>query len=121
MKQKGQVSIEALLLAAVIIFMGVSVFGYYIQIKDSTTGMEAAKIEALRQVSQAGQKVTIERIEYKYSPAVGTDIRFCIFYEAEAGFSFDQGKLRNEIASLTAFEAAAIEIQENPVAGSNCE
>ncbi len=121
MKQKGQVSIEALILTAVVILMSISVFGYYIQIKDSTTGMEAAKIEALRQISQAGQKATLERIEYKYDPGPGIGIRFCFFYEAEAGFAFDQSKLKSEIASLTAFNSTGIEIQENPAAASNCE
>ena len=47
-KKRAQVSIEILVLTSAIIMITISVFGYYLQIADTTMAIELLKIEALK-------------------------------------------------------------------------
>jgi len=74
--EKGQVSIETLLLAAVVLMISITVLSYYAQIKDSTTAMQLLKVEALKKVDETQGLTVIEKIDYKIA---GGQIDLCLF------------------------------------------
>ncbi len=64
-KEKGQVSIETLLLAGIIIMMSISIFGYYTRIMDSTTAIEVVRVETLKQLDAVEKQYYITEIANK--------------------------------------------------------
>ena len=85
-KEKGQVSIEALLLTSIIIMLSLSVFGYYIRIANQTIALETIEIEILKQIDANPGQYFIKAIEYK--PGLGCDLAsplnetcFCVMLE----------------------------------------
>jgi len=113
--ERGQVSIEILLLAAVIIAMSIAVFMYYISIMDTTTALQVIKVAALKQVSESDELFTIERVEYKTS---GTgNVIFCITTKPTSA-NLDLGAIETAVVDRTSFEAANISIELNT---SSCD
>lgn len=73
--ERGQVSIEILLLAAVILTIGIVVLSYYSQIKDSTTSLQLLKVETLRLLDGKQEQFTMQEMKYKIA---GGNVHFCI-------------------------------------------
>ena len=87
-KEKGQVSIETLLLASIIIMLSISVLGYYTRIMSSTIALETIEVETLKQIDAHPGKCFITAIEYKAE--ANCDLEkplattcFCIMLEPE--------------------------------------
>jgi len=75
-EERGQVSIEALVLAGVIILMSMAVFSYYIQIKGSGEALQLLKIEALKKIDSIDEDLTLGKISYAVN---GSAITLCLF------------------------------------------
>ena len=63
----GQVSIEALLLALIILTMSIAVLSYYTSIQNSSTAMELLKAHVLGQLGGLDGAAFIEKIDYSTS------------------------------------------------------
>jgi len=110
---KGQVSLEILLLASVIIFFSLAVFSYYNQVRDSTVGMQAAKVETLRQIDEVPGLYTMESLEYTINIALG-EVTFCIFTNPRAGFTLDTAAVENAIEGNTGFKEVTVVHNPDP-------
>jgi len=105
---KGQVSIEILLIAAVVIAMSLAVFSYYIQIRDTTNALQVMKLEALDQIAESEQEFTIEKLDYKISEDGQAD--FCIFTDPADAGPLNKVKIEAAIALRTSFEQEDVHV-----------
>jgi len=74
--RKGQVSIEILLIAGIVIMISMSVFSNYTQIRQSTLAMQFLKVEAIKAIDANPEQLIIEKIDYKIAD---NDLDICIF------------------------------------------
>ena len=114
--KKGQVSLETLLLAAVIIMISTGIFSQYLQIMDTTLAMQATKLETLKQIEAEDTPHFIEIIEYKVNniPPPST-ITLCIstLPGNPNQMTLDQNPIKQRVAAITSFEEADITISHN--------
>ena len=108
-KEKGQVSIETLLLAGIIIMLSISTFGYYTRIMDSTIALETIEIEALKQLDAEDNLYFIKEIGYKID--AGTAY-FCIMLEPGDDV-LNMVDMSAVVVSLTNYEAGALTVTQN--------
>ena len=114
-KEKGQVSIETLLLAAIIIMMAVSVLGYYTRIMPSTIALETIRIETLKQIDNEEVKYILKNpnnddvIQYTIT---GNEVDFCIFTEPAGNF-LDTEAIKIKVEKNTIFEMANMTVCQN--------
>ena len=116
-KENGQVSIETLLLAGIIIMMSISVLGYYTRIMDSTIALETIEIETLKQIDAEPGKYFIEAIEYKTEAGcepLNPDITtcFCIMLEPAINI-LDTVEITNAVEDVTNYTPETISITQN--------
>ena len=113
-EKKGQVSIEILLLALIVIAISVAVFSYYTQIMSITNALQSLKIAALDKIAESDQEFVITNVEYKLDGAGGVD--FCIFTTwngtGQDPLTSDNG-IKDAIALRTGFEVGDIDIYHN--------
>lgn len=112
--KRGQVSIETLMLATIVIMLSLAVFAHYLQIMDTTTAMQAVKLETLKQIEQTDKQHTIEKIEYQIGDT-GPTITFCITTKPAGTnqMTLEDTPIIKKVAELTAFEEADISISHN--------
>lgn len=96
--EKGQVSIEILLIAGVIIMMSMAAFGYYTSIRQSTLALELLKVEALRAIDEKGENVVIAKIDFGYPSNNSNVMHICIDFDPDE--SLLTGQEANDIAGL---------------------
>jgi len=121
LKEKGQVSIEILLIAGIVILLSVTVFGYYLSVRDSTTGMQVLKVAVLKQIDVEPKLYTMEKIEYKIDQTAGT-VTFCVFTkpDAPAALPLNTAAVETLIEDSTAWEPGQVIVSHNPVGVSPC-
>jgi len=112
--KKGQVSLEMLILATATIILSLVVIGHYTQIRESTTALEVAKIEALRQIDGMEGRYIIERMDYRIA---GNKINLCMYTDprvvVEPAKHLDTGIIETEIGKYTAFEPEDVTVRLN--------
>ncbi len=119
-KEKGQVSIETLLLASIIIMMSISVLGYYTRIMSPTMALEIIEVETLKQLDATNYQYFIEEIGYKAetSCAGGTEvICFCIMLDPVDNI-LDTDAIEEIVENTTGYEPDTVSIVQNNSA--NC-
>ncbi len=124
-KEKGQVSIETLLLAGIIIMMSISVLGYYTRIMDSTTAIEIVSIETLKQLDSVDKQYYIVEIDNKLvneceTGNVLSNACFCIMFDP-ADNVLDPSKIAEiaeVVVELTNYSEESVIITQNEK--SNC-
>ena len=113
-EKKGQVSIEILLLALIIMAISVAVFSYYTQIMSTTNALQTLKIAALDKIAESDQEFVISSVEYKLWGAGVVD--FCIFTTWD-GTGQDpltnDDEIKDAIALRTGFDASNIIVFHN--------
>ncbi len=108
---KGQISMEALLLSVVIILSSIAIFGYYVQIKDITTGMQLIKIEAMKQLDEESGQYVVEEMTRKTTP-LGAN--FCLkVIPEDPPFFFDTDIMEDIVEELTAFDPATVLVSQD--------
>ena len=118
LREKGQVSLEMLLLAAIILLFSVGVISYYTQISDSTMALYLLDTETLKEIDEAGEIVVKEGIEYKIDTATDT-LELCLFTKSVSGNDLldaaDITRIENLIEDNTNFATVNLyEKNDNP-------
>jgi len=116
-QEKGQVSIETLLLAAIIIMMAVSVLGYYTRIMDSTTAIEVVRVETLKQLDSVDKQYYIVEIGNKLANECETgnplsNACFCIMLDP-ADNVLDPSDIASVVEELTNYPVGSVIITQN--------
>ena len=125
-QEKGQVSIETLLLAAIIIMMAVSVLGYYTRIMDSTTAIEVVRIETLKQLDSVDKQYYIVEIDNKLVNECETgnplsSACFCIMLEPADDLADDvlvPSGIEDAVERLTNYPIGSVVVTQNK--NTNC-
>ena len=116
-KEKGQVSIETLILAGIIIMLSISVLGYYTKIMGTTIALETIEIETLKQIdAEPGQyfiKAIDNKAEANCDPANSlATICFCIMLDP-ADPILNIADITNAVVGATSYEEEKISIEQN--------
>ena len=126
MKQKkGQVSIETLLLAGIIIMMAISVLGYYTRIMDSTTAIEVVRVETIKQLDAVEKQYYIIDIDNKLTNGcarnASSEACFCIMLDpadSPADNVLVPSDIEDVVEKLTNYPAGSVIITQND--STNC-
>jgi len=119
LNKAGQVSIEILLLAGIIIMMTVSVFSYYTQIRDSTLAMQLIKIKVLKTIDELEEDYVLEEIAYKLGAPPGGRTKFCVSTSPEGQELPDSllHELEDSINEKTVFDNVNVHNNLGPCTG----
>jgi hypothetical protein len=122
LRAKGQVSLEMLMLALVILLFSASVLSYYTQISNSTMAMYLLDIEVLKEIDRTGEVVVKEGIEYRIDTATST-LDLCLFTKSTSGNNLLSvakiASIENNIQDKTSFPA--VNLFENPASPTPCD
>jgi len=99
LREKGQVSLETLVLAMIILIFSTSVLSHYTQISDTTMAMYLLDTETLKEIDRAGEVVVKEGIEYKIDGATG-DLELCLFTRSTSGADLISAAAESTIETL---------------------
>lgn len=121
MKQKkGQVSIETLLLAGIIIMITISILGYYTRIMDSTTAIEVVRIETLKQLDAVDKQYYIVEIDNKLENGcagnASSNACFCIMLDPADTQTDDvlvTEKISDVVEELTNYPVGSVVVTQN--------
>ena len=121
-QEKGQVSIETLLLTGIIIMLSISVLGYYTKIMDSTTAIEVVKIETLKQLDSVDKQYYIVKINNKLENECETgnsssNACFCIMLDP-ADNVLVPSDIETTVERLTNYPADSVVVTQND--NTNC-
>ncbi len=119
LREKGQVSLEMLVLALVILLFSTSVLSHYTQISDTTMALYLLDTETLKEIDRAGELFVKEEIDYKINDTTG-DLELCLFTRSESGANLIAvpGDIEDLIEDRTGF--TTVNLYENP-GGNPCD
>ena len=122
LREEGQISLEMLLLALVILLLSASILSYYIQIGDSSMAMYLLDTETLKAIDEANEVVVKEGMEYRIDNAASS-LELCLFTRSTSGNPLlnaaERANIEDFIEANTNF--STVNLYENPGSPTPCE